>query len=213
MGGIRRDRFVFNPSLLIYRHETSNVGKKVVTLNAESEIPRKSDVSLQVRSLRSKRTLVVCIVCCCVVLVAGCFRSFFLLSLLSYLAGGIVAIKTVGCVLRSNLQTSLLAISTLGFVLSIWTTEWPLRTAFFFSKPALEVQVDVFNAGNESHESGFAGIIYVRSIEIHGDEICCWTKNRFDRAGFVKQNGTLDDFGDLRIKIPLGDSWFFIVDD
>ncbi len=100
-----------------------------------------------------------------------------------------------------------------SFVLSIWTTDWPLRLAFFIAKPKLEMLVEKHQSDLPIPEECSAGTLRVKKIESNGSDLCFWTTYGFDQCGFVKRTGEPYNYDNLRLSIDLGDSWFFVVDD
>ena len=152
-------------------------------------------------------------VCCLVVLVAGYCRSMLLLSLLSGLAVALVFICCIIIGLVGTTRSLLVGIAMVSFVLSIWTTDWPLRLTFLFAKPKLELLVEKHQNNLPIPNEYSAGTLRVKKIESNGSDLCFWTTYGFDQCGFVKRTGEAYTCGNLRLNIDLGDSWFFVVDD
>jgi len=104
---------------------------------------------------------------------------------------------------------------------SMLFTQWPLRTAYFFSRPAMEEAVAVLKAGKPLPLPRRVGWFTIRGTEVvktNGQVVVClWTEpNPSWRHGFVLFPFTASKDADVSLSFPVqawDDRWKLVLDD
>lgn len=127
----------------------------------------------------------------------------------------VLAIITVFALSFVQSRSGFLAgITTLAILLSVATLHWPLRAAYFLSRPSFDQVATQVRAGNPPKQAQWIGLFHIRKAEIyHNGIVCLWTDD--DPAGptgFVQYSSEQLPFN-LWSHIPLDHSWQFISED
>ncbi len=104
--------------------------------------------------------------------------------------------------------------TTIAILLSVATSDWPLRTAYTLSRPSFERVAEHVRAGDEIDTPCLVGLFRIRKAEVyHNGVVCLWTED--DSAGptgFV-QCGSDDPPFNLWSHTRLDGCWQFISED
>ena len=137
-------------------------------------------------------------------------RIYPLISLLLSIPLVIMAL----CAIFTNIRASLAGIAAIAICVSIWTSNWPLRARFSFSRARLESLANDVENGKSVNVPLWAGTYRIRKIDIRKTgAICFWTDlSPSGYSGIVRCSENKMDFN-IWSHIPIVDDWRFIAVD
>jgi hypothetical protein len=105
-------------------------------------------------------------------------------------------------------------ITTVAILLSVATSNWPLKTAYGLSRRSFDRAAAQVRAGNPPRTPCWIGVFRIRKAEVYHNGIAClWTDDDpGGPCGFV-QHGSDDLPFNLWSHMRLDDSWQFIAED
>lgn len=106
------------------------------------------------------------------------------------------------------------AIACLAFLASVVTVHWPLRAAYFMSRPSLDRLARDVRAGHRLAGPARVGLFIINQAEVsrHGI-VCLWVDpNPSGKTGFVQCGPDYVPFN-LWSMVHLDDRWQFIAED
>ena len=127
----------------------------------------------------------------------------------------ILLFAVLGILLFSSSRAQL-CIGTLAavFLISIATTNWPLRVAYSVSRPSFDRVASQIRAGEAITTPCFVGMFRIQKAEInYTNTVCLWTDDDLaGHTGFVQCSPVAPPFN-LWGHTGLDDSWQFITED
>jgi hypothetical protein len=116
----------------------------------------------------------------------------------------------VGLIFVRSLRQLFAGITTIAILLSVATSNWPLRAAYTLSRPSFDNAAAQVRAGDPPSTPCWIGLFRIQKAEVGNKGILClWTNNG---TGFV-QTGPNDLPFNLWSHATLDNSWQFISED
>ena len=113
-----------------------------------------------------------------------------------------------------TLRQWFIGITVLSVLLTVPTSNWPLRAVYAISRPSLDQAAERLRAGETLATPRFIGMVFVREAKLkQGRIVCLWTDpSPSGPVGFVQT--TPDDLPfNIATHMRLDDSWQFISED
>ncbi len=109
----------------------------------------------------------------------------------------------------------LLFVTCVSIVLSVLTTNWPLRFRFELSRGAVEAIANRVEQGGQKMGPQRAGLLYLKSAEVNGaGQACLWTDLApGGNSGFVRCRPGDRPKLNLWSSIAIDERWYFVAED
>ncbi len=145
-------------------------------------------------------------------IVGGAFYAWALVALLG------IQFRTTrpkGGPWQLSLRRLLLNVSVLCCVLSVLTTDWPLRARFELSRTAVDTLADRVQQGEDVALPAYAGLFWVRSAEANrAGQPCLWTRLQpGGNTGLVRCRANTKPELNLASSLGLGSGWYLVAED
>ena len=113
-----------------------------------------------------------------------------------------------------DLRKMFVGTAIIGIILSVALTNWPLRAAFWSSRPSFDQIADDVRSGKIPETPMQLGLFRIRKAEVyHNNVVCLWTDlNPSGKSGFVQCPPENPPFN-LWSQASLDSSWQFIRED
>lgn len=114
-----------------------------------------------------------------------------------------------------SLRRMLLNVSVLCCVLSVLTTDWPLRARFDLSRGAIDAMADRVQQGRDVPLPAYAGLFRIRAAEANrAGQPCLWTRLQpGGNTGLVRCRANTKPELNLASSLDLGSGWYFVAED
>ncbi|MDZ4778827.1 MAG: hypothetical protein SGJ19_01075 [Planctomycetia bacterium] len=114
-----------------------------------------------------------------------------------------------------SLRRMLLNIAVLCCVLSVLTTDWPLRARFQLSRRAIDALADRVQQGRSMTTPEYAGLFWIRVAEANrAGQPCLWIRLQpGGNTGLVRCRANGQPELNLSSSLELGDGWFLVSED
>jgi hypothetical protein len=114
-----------------------------------------------------------------------------------------------------SVRRMLLNVAVACCVLSVLTTDWPLRLRFELSRPAMEALADRVQQGQSPATPAYAGLFWILAAESNrAGQPCLWTRLQpGGNTGLVRCRANTAPELNLASSLPLGDGWYLVAED
>ncbi len=116
---------------------------------------------------------------------------------------------------QMSLRRLLLNISVLCCLLSVVTTDWPLRARFAFSRSSLDALADRVQRGDRLALPRTAGLFSIRAADSNREgQPCLWVRLApGGNTGLVRCPPDKEPALNLAASLPLGEGWYLVSED
>lgn len=116
---------------------------------------------------------------------------------------------------QTSLRRLLLNVTVVCIVLSVLTTDWPLKLRFTLSRPEIDALADRVQSGQNVALPCYAGLFWVRGAEANrAGQPCLWTRlEPGGNTGLVRCRANTQPALNLASSLVLGDGWYLVAED
>lgn len=144
--------------------------------------------------------------------IGGAFYVWALVMLLGIKFSGA---RPAGGHWQMSLRRLLLNMTVVCCVLSVLTTDWPLRARFTLSRTAMDEVADRVQQGKDVQLPAYVGLFWVRAVEANrAGQPCLWTRLQpGGNTGLVRCRGAAEPALNLASSLGLGEGWYLVAED
>jgi hypothetical protein len=116
---------------------------------------------------------------------------------------------------QMSLRRLLLNVTVFCVVLSVLTSDWPLRLRFALSRSQIEALADRVQNGQAVELPRYAGLFWVRDAEANrAGQPCLWTRlEPGGNTGLIRCRANTTPQLNLSSSLTLGEGWYLVAED